>query len=59
MLESFFYAKDPTVIHRDRTKEMSLKQVLEYTRDIPIDAGGLGIILQKIVDEIEELKGKG
>ena len=36
--------------------KMSLRQVMEFTRSIPINEGGLEIFLEKIVSEIECLK---
>lgn len=40
-------------------EKMSLKEVMEYTKNLPIYEGGLSILLERIIDEIEELKNKG
>lgn len=37
-------------------KEHSLREVMEYTRNITISSGGLALIIEKIVEEIEKLQ---
>jgi len=38
--------------------KITIREVMEYTRDIPIIDGGLALILEKIVMEIEKLQEK-
>jgi len=37
-------------------KNSSLREVMNLTRNIPIQEGGLAVFLEKIVEEIEYLK---
>lgn len=39
-------------------KEMTLREVLEYSKNISIKEGGLEIILTKIVEEIEKINAR-
>lgn len=43
--------------HRKICQNKSLSEVMEYTRNIDI-SDGLAILLEKIVDEIEDMKIK-
>lgn len=36
----------------------TLLEIMEYTRNIDIKAGGLALMIEKLVCEIEELKNK-
>jgi len=38
------------------TKDMTLREVMEYTRHLRIRDGGLSIFLEKMVSEIEDIQ---
>ena len=40
------------------TSKMTLREVVEYSRDIPFTQGGLSMILEKIILEIEALQSQ-
>lgn len=39
-------------------ENMTLREVLEFTREVPLQQGGLIILLERLVEEIEKLKSK-
>jgi hypothetical protein len=41
---------------KEKLNKMTLRQVMEYTKDISINDGGLSILFEKIVSEIEYLE---
>ena len=41
---------------KDELEKMTLRQVMEYTRNLPIREGSLEIIFGKIISKIEELE---
>lgn len=42
--------------HQELAKKMNLVEILEFTRGMTLRDGGLSILLEKIVEEIEKLK---
>jgi len=40
----------------EKYKKMSLREVMEITRNMPISEGGLAIFLEKMVEIIENLE---
>jgi hypothetical protein len=44
--------------NRKLAQNMTLREVMEFTRDLELKAGGLSILLEKIVQEIEKLQEK-
>jgi hypothetical protein len=38
----------------EELQEMTLREIMEYSRRIPIKDGGLQILLERIVEEIEK-----
>jgi hypothetical protein len=42
-------------MNQDQLKKMSLRQVMDYTKTIPINEGALTIFFEKLVSEIEFL----
>ena len=41
---------------KEQLDKMSTREVLEYTRNLLISEGGLSIILERIVSDIEKLQ---
>lgn len=45
-------------MNKEDLDKMTIRQIFEISKNIPIKEGGLGFILEKIVMCIEELEGK-
>ncbi len=41
---------------KEKQNKMTLREIMEYTKDIPINEGGLSIFFEKLVTEIEYLE---
>jgi hypothetical protein len=39
-------------------ENMTLREVMEFTRDLSLTQGGLSILLERIIQEIEKLQSK-
>ena len=43
---------------KEKINKMTLREVMEYTKNISIQEGGLSILIEKIVSEIEDIERK-
>ena len=43
-------------VHKDRIDNMTIRETMEYTSNIPVEKGGIRLFMEKIVECIEELQ---
>lgn len=43
---------------KDLSKKMTVREIMEWSRNIPIRQGGLDILMERIVFELEEINKK-